>query len=150
MKVVSIKSVLLDKYRRVDPEMLEKHGRPCLLVMRLKYKGMRRMFAVPFRSNIVGSSPKNQYFPLPPRPSTKSGNRHGLHYIKMFPVSKKFFEQFKMDNAHSAICLAKIDDNEKLIVEQCQLYLQKYEQGERPPYATAIDILLAELDKMEK
>lgn len=149
MKVVSIKSVLLDRYRQLDPEMLDKHGRPCLLVMRLKYKGKKRMFAIPFRSNIVGSTPKNQYFSLPPRSSTRCGNRHGLHYIKMFPVSKKYFEQFKVDNAHSAICVAKIDDNEKVIVEQCQSYLQRYEQGEHPPYSTSIDVLLTELDKLE-
>ena len=48
MKIVSVKSTLLDEFRKIDPEVLEKHNRPCLLVMRLKYAGKKRMFAVSF------------------------------------------------------------------------------------------------------
>ena len=32
---------------------MQKRGRPCLLVVRLKFRGKRRDFAVPFRSNIA-------------------------------------------------------------------------------------------------
>ena len=53
MKIVSIKSELLDEFRKIDPEMLDKHGRPCLLVARLKYKGKNSLFAIPFRSNKI-------------------------------------------------------------------------------------------------
>lgn len=58
MKIVSVKSSLLEEYRKIDNEMLDTHGRPCLLVVRLKYKDKNRMFAVPFRSNIPGNVPK--------------------------------------------------------------------------------------------
>ena len=150
MKIVSIKESLLEKYKQADPEMLDKRGRPCLLVMRLRYKGKKRMFAVPFRSNIAGSVPKSQYFSLPPRPTTRSGNRHGLHYIKMFPIEKCFLERYRIDEPHSLLCMKKISDNEKRIVDDCQSYLEKYEKGERPPFSTAIDDLIATLEHMRE
>ena len=102
MKIVSVKSSLLEEYRKIDREMLDKHGRPCLLVVRLKYKGKNRMFAVPFRSNIPGNVPKEQYFSLPPRSTTQSGKRHGIHYIKMFPVEKPFLERYRLDTPSSS------------------------------------------------
>lgn len=87
MKLVSINSALFEKYKE-DPEILTKSGRPYVLVIRLKYKGAKHDFAVPIRSNIPAAAPKNQYFALPPKPTTRPKNRHGIHYIKMFPVTK--------------------------------------------------------------
>ena len=87
MKLVSINTNLLEKYKG-DQEVLTKSGRPYVLVIRLKYKGQKYDFAVPIRSNIPAASPKDQYFALPPRSTTKPRNRHGTHYIKMFPVKK--------------------------------------------------------------
>lgn len=145
MKIVSVKSQLLDEFKKIDSEILDKHGRPCLLVVRLKYKGYHPMFAIPFRSNISGNVPKSQYFPLPPRSATRSGNRHGLHYTKMFPVAKYFLERYRLDNPSAALYKTIIDKNTKRIVDECQLYLTQYEQGERPPFSTSIDALLKRL-----
>lgn len=58
------------------------------MVVRLRFRGKRRDFAVPLRSNIAPNVPKDQYFALPPRPTTRPGCRHGIHYIKMFPITK--------------------------------------------------------------
>ena len=88
MKLVTINNALLLKYT-ADSEVLQKSTRPYVLVVRLKYKDACYDFAVPIRSNIPASAPKDQYFSLPPRPQTRSKNRHGLHYIKMFPVTKQ-------------------------------------------------------------
>ena len=52
-----------------DRELMLKHNRPCIVVVRLRFRGKRRDFAVPLRSNIAPNVPKNQYFALPPRPS---------------------------------------------------------------------------------
>ena len=67
MKLVTINNALLLKYNG-DSEILQKSTRPYVLVIRLKYKGLNYDFAVPIRSNIPASAPKNQYFALPPRP----------------------------------------------------------------------------------
>ncbi len=69
---------------------LWKNMRPYVLVIRLKYIEKSYDFAVPIRSNIPAAAPKDQYFALPPRPTTRPKNRHGLHYIKMFPVTKQY------------------------------------------------------------
>lgn len=146
MKIVSISQELLDKYNN-DSEMLQKVGRPCVLVIRLKYKGRNQNFAIPLRSNISASTPKNQYFALPPRPSTKPTNRHGLHYIKMFPVKNKYLVRYRVEgNRFSTLIQMIINKNEQRIVAECQEYLVQYEQGNRPAYSTDIDNLLLQLN----
>lgn len=142
MRLVTIKSEKLKAYK-VDPEMLQKSKRPCVLIIQLKYKGKRYDFAVPLRSNISPSAPKGQYFPLPPRSTTKDRHHHGLHYIKMFPVKRSYTEYFLTKNNVGATLIKTIlDKNEKQIVAECQRYLTAYEQGERPAYSTDIDLLL--------
>ena len=83
------------KLRGTDKELLvNKKGRPCVLVVKLRYKGKNRKFVVPLRSNIAQNTPKEQYFALPPNSSTKDGNRHGVHYIKMFPIDDKYIQKY--------------------------------------------------------
>ena len=145
MKLVTIKSSALKQYT-TDPEMLHKAKRPCVLIIRLKYKGRRYDFAVPLRSNIHPSSPKDEYFPLPPRKTTKPKHRHGIHYIKMFPVKKDVLLVYRYKgNAEAERIKAVIDKNEKAIVAECQAYLTRYEHGDRPAYSTDIDLLISML-----
>lgn len=54
-----------------DRELMLKHNRPCIVVVRLHFRGKRRDFVVPLRSNIAPNVPKDQYFALPPRPTTR-------------------------------------------------------------------------------
>ena len=96
MKLVSIKPELLALYEQ-DAEVLRKAGRPYVAVVKLRYRGCVCDFAVPIRSNIPAAAPKEQYFALPPRPTTRPFNRHGLHYIKMFPVDRRYFERYRTE-----------------------------------------------------
>ncbi len=147
MKLVSINNSLLLKYSG-DSEVLQKSTRPYVLVIRLKYKNTDYDFAVPIRSNIPASAPKNQYFALPPRPQTKPKNRHGLHYIKMFPVSKKYLVRYRTDgNIFATLIKNIIDKNSKQIVAECQRYLDLYSKGIKPQYSTDIDYLIEQLNK---
>lgn len=147
MKLVSINNSLLLKYSG-DSEVLQKSTRPYVLVIRLKYKNTDYDFAVPIRSNIPASAPKNQYFALPPRPQTKPKNRHGLHYIKMFPVSKKYLVRYRTDgNIFATLIKNIIDKNSKQIVAECQRYLDLYSEGIKPQYSTDIDYLIEQLNK---
>lgn len=147
MKIVTIDKSLMLKYAG-DPEILQKDNRPCVLIVRLKYKRKNQDFAVPLRSNIKASASKEQYFPLPPRPTTKSGNRHGLHYIKMFPVSKQYLVRYRTEgNVFSQMIKSILDKNEKRIVQESQRYLSRYEAGDRPLFSTDIDFLLTQLYK---
>lgn len=145
MKIVSIHNALLNMYS-ADSEVLTKSGRPCALIVRLRYKGNKYDFAVPFRSNIPAGAQKCHYFPLPPRPSTKPHNRHGLHYIKMFPVTKSYLVKYRTKgNASATLYKSIIDKNTKQIVVQCQTYLDNYANGIHPQYSTNIDYLLSVL-----
>lgn len=107
MKIVSVHNDLISIYS-ADPEILTKSGRPCVLVVRLSYKGKRYDFAIPLRSNIPSGAPKDQYFSLPPRPSAKPHNRHGLHYIKMFPVTEKYLVRYRTEGNASATLYKEI------------------------------------------
>lgn len=142
MRLVTINNKCLKAYIK-DPEMLQKSKRPCALIVKLKYKGKRYDFAIPLRSNINPSAPKEQFFPLPPRKTTKEKYRHGVHYIKMFPVKSDFLIRFRTEgNAFATLTKQILDHNEKTIVKQCQAYLEKYEKGIRPAYSTDIDYLI--------
>ena len=145
MKLVSINTTLFEKYKG-DPEILTKSGRPYVLVIRLKYKGIKHDFAVPIRSNISAAAPKNQYFALPPRPTTKPKNRHGIHYIKMFPVTKKYLIRYRTEgNSFAMLIQSIIDKNTKRIVDDCQAYLDSYSAGCKPQFSTDIDYLLSQI-----
>ena len=147
MKLVTINNSLLLKYSG-DPEILQKSNRPYVLVIRLKYRGNNYDFAVPIRSNIPASAPKDQYFALPPRPQTRPKNRHGLHYIKMFPVTKQYLVRYRTEGNSFAMLIQNIiDKNSKQIVDACQRYLDLYSQGIRPTYSTDIDYLIEQLNK---
>ncbi len=145
MRLVSIDTTLFDKYKN-DPEVLTKSRRPYVLVIHLKYKEKNYNFAVPIRSNIPAAAPKNQYFALPPSPATRPKNRHGLHYIKMFPVTKHYLRKYHTEgNQFATLIQTIIDKNTKIIVDECQAYLDAYAKGHHPQFSTDIDYLLSQL-----
>ena len=148
MKLVSINSDLLSIFS-ADPEVLQKNNRPYVLVLRLKYRGRNQDFAIPIRSNIPAASPKNQYFALPPRPTTRPKNRHGLHYIKMFPIRKEYLLRYRVEGNPFALLIQEIiDKNSKEIVSACQEYINRYSAGEHPAFSTDIDFLLQQLNDL--
>ena len=110
MKIVTINQTLLKEFQK-DPEVLRKTARPCVLIIRLKYKDVSRSFAVPLRSNISAHTPKDQYFALPTRSSTHTGNHHGLHYIQRFPVIKKLPFRMKSEGSrrYQKVCVHQSD-----------------------------------------
>ena len=132
MKLVTINNALLLKYTG-DSEVLQKSTRPYVLVVRLKYKDACYDFAVPIRSNIPASAPKN---------------RHGLHYIKMFPVTKQYLVRYRTEgNSFATLIHDIIEKNSKQIVDECQHYLDLYSQGVKPLYSTDLDYLIEQLNK---
>ncbi len=148
MKFVTIKNELLQKYYS-DKEVLLKAKRPYVVIIQLRYKNNRYDFAIPLRSNIPSTSPKNEYFPLPPRSSTKPKNHHGLHYIKMFPVAKRYYVKYRCDDDFSILIQNIINKNIKRIVNDCQEYLNRYSLGEKPVFSTDLDSLLTKLNDLE-
>ena len=146
MKFVTISKECAKLYAE-DPQMLHKGmKRPHLLVLDLNYKGELRRFAVPLRSNIPPAAPKKQYFPLPPRATTKKGYRHGIHYIKMFPILKKHQVKFRVDKGSPyEMYQAIIDKNKVRIVRECQNYLLEYENGNKPKFSVDIDAAIERL-----
>ena len=87
-------------------------------------------------------------FALPPRPQTRPKNRHGLHYIKMFPVTKQYLIRYRTDgNRFATLIQTIIDKNSKQIVNECQRYLDLYSQGIKPLYSTDMDYLIEQLYK---
>ena len=147
MRIVSIR----ENYQSIgshDSELLTKSGRPCVLVLRLHFRGKNRDFAVPFRSNIAPNVPRNQYFALPPRPKTKPKYRHGIHYIKMFPITKEYQQLFRTQgNSYYENIQRIVDANTASIVAACQSYLENYEKNGKPRFATDLDLLVDLLDK---
>ena len=146
MKIVSIAQDFFDLVEG-DRELMLKHNRPCIVVVRLRFRGKRRDFAVPLRSNIAPNVPKDQYFALPPRPTTRPGCRHGIHYIKMFPITKAYQRRFRTEGSAYYETLQRIiDGNTKRIVSECQAYLDRYEREGRSRFAVDIDRIVGLLE----
>lgn len=122
-----------------DPEVLHKEGRPYLIILKLNYNNSKQDFAIPFRSNIANYIPKDQYYSLPPRFSTKKNKIHGLHYIKMFPVHKKYLQKFHVDkDVYYQKIMGIIQKNKKQIIKEAQAYLDNYQNGIIVNYSTQI------------
>jgi hypothetical protein len=144
MKFSSISQTFFDLCS-FDGEILEKdNSRPYLVIVRLKFRGQRQDFAIPFRSNIANHIPRDQYFSLPPRPTTRANRIHGLHYIKMFPIKKQYLQKYhtKGDPYYDTL-LEKINRELNIIIQEAQSYIERYEQGIRIGYSTDIDRIYA-------
>ena len=94
IEIVSIKK----KFFQIcdDSELLHNDDlkRPYLIILKLKYRGKKIDFAIPFRSNIPSSAKEWEFYPLPPNSTTKETYHHGLHFIKMFPIKKNTKKSF--------------------------------------------------------
>ena len=148
MRIVPVSDEFLESYGAGDREFMFKRGRPCMLVVRLRFRGRRRDFCVPFRSNVSPNVPKSQYFALPPRPTTRPGHRHGIHYIKMFPDERRFLRRFRTEgNPYYETVQRILDAHEKEIVSACQSYLERYELDGRPRFAVDLDRIIKMLER---
>ena len=151
MKIIKISSSyysLLEKNKLNDEIEHNEAGRPCILVVKLKYKGSFYNFAVPFRSNISPVTPKDEYFALPPNPKTNSKHHHGIQFIKMFPNDRTQCQKFLIDGNDYLKMISKIlDENEHEIIQRCQEYLDKYADAERHRYSPNIDGIIYMLSK---
>lgn len=123
-------------------------GRPCVLIMKLKYNGQKRNFIVPLKSNITPNTDKNTLFALPPNSRTKPGNFHGIYYVKLFPISKKYVQSYlyKGDEFLTKV-VEIIDNNDNAIIKACQDYLDEYEKGNRNAYTPDIDAIIKVLNE---
>lgn len=125
-----------------EEEIMQNKGekRPYLIILKLKYKGQNQNFAIPFRSNISRYIPKDQYYSLPPRFTTQNEKIHGLHYLKMFPLRKKYLQKYNTDNdPFFKLIQGIVEKNRNEIIAGAQAYLTKYEAGERTSYCVDID-----------
>ena len=66
MKIVSISQDFFDLVEG-ERELMLKHNRPCIVVVRLRFRGKRRDFAVPLRSNIAPKTSTLRCHPAPRR-----------------------------------------------------------------------------------
>ena len=148
MKLVTIGKKHLKHYTK-DKEMMQKAGRPCVIIAKLKYKGRKRDFAIPIRSNISPSAPKNEYHALPTRYTTKDTYRHGIHYIKMFPVKRGMYDIYHTEgNMFASIIKSYIEKDKKSIIQEAQDYLIRYENGDKPQFSTDLDMLIDICEKI--
>ncbi len=147
MKIVKVTKNFFEdcKEKGTDSELLvSSTGRPCVLLINLKYKGEAHKFVVPFRSNISPSAPSSQFFSLPPNKNTKSKHSHGIHYIKMFPITDKYIQKYNIEQDCYWQLISKIiDERESEIVQACQDYLSEYEKGNKHSMTPNIDGILS-------
>lgn len=69
-----------------------------------------------------------------------------MHYIKMFPVTKQYLRKYHIEgNQFAMLIQGIIDKNTKIIVDDCQAYLDTYAKGNHPQFSTDIDYLLSQL-----
>lgn len=154
MKLVKVSKEFYElcEEKGVSQELLfNEAGRPCVLIVKLTYRGQKRDFVVPLRSNISPYAPKEQFFALPPNTHTKPKHYHGIHYMKIFPISKKYIQKYLIDKNPYYVTLKNIiDANEKEIVNECQKYLEECEKGNKNPITPNIDGIIAMISELLK
>ena len=96
-------------------------GRACVLIVKLNYKGQKRDFVVPLKSNITPNTDKHTFFPLPPNSRTNPEFLTGVMNI--------------------------IENNEHIIIKACQEYLDEYVLGNSNAYTPDIDAIIKILDE---
>ena len=152
IKLVKVKQEFyeLSKKYGVDKELLfNECGRPCVLLLKLKYRGMFRDFVVPMRSNISPKVPDSDYFPLPPNRKTKPRFRHGVHYVKIFPIDRKYIDLYLTDgDIFYSIIVNILNNNEHSIIRSCQEYLYQCENGHAYFMTPDIDGILGMIDDL--
>ena len=149
--LVSVDTKLIEYFRKTDKEVMEENNRPFVLVLRLLYRHRNHDFAIPIRSNIAPNVPVKQYFNLPPRAKTKPYHHHGIHFIKVIPVNRKYLQTYKIDKSvQGQMVYSFVEKHLSEIVKKMQQYLSEYENGNRPQYSTDIDALIALLTQYEQ
>lgn len=154
ISLVKVKSSFyqLCKQYGVDNELLfNENGRPCVLLVKLRYKNRLQDFVIPLRSNISHKTPCVQYFSLPPNSCTKKNRKHGVHYIKLFPIDRKYLDKYQLfgDRYYMNI-LHILNTFEKDIVKSCQDYLDTCENGNKHLMTPDIDGILEMLDDLHE
>lgn len=145
IKIVTINEKFFELFNDgSDNELLlirkDMHRRPCLIVVKIKFNGKTYDFALPFRSNINPSTPKDTFYNLPPRKTTKPKHYHGIHYAKAFPIDEKYFENYSYGGDFlEELILAKVEKEIKVIIDEFKKYLQKYENGEKVLYCVNLE-----------
>lgn len=127
-----------------DSELLDNYNekRPHILAVTLSYKGEEHLFAIPFRSNISPNAPKWQYYGLPPNRTTKSKHRHGLQFLKMYPVPLEDVTDFDMkSDSYFQMLEMYIEGHEEDIIREAQAYLDGH-TNPKHPMAPDIDKIL--------
>ena len=147
MKIVKVSEEFFADCKRHDTAselMVSASGRPCVLLLNLMYRGRNHKFVVPFRSNISQSTPDDQYFHLPPNKSTRARCSHGIHYIKLFPVTDKYIQKYRINgDTYLELIQNIVDEKESIIVNACQSYLEQCERGNRHFMTPDIDGIMS-------
>ena len=150
MKLVKVKDSFYELCRNAgcDDELLfNKDGRPCVLIMQLKYKAKLQNFVVPLRSNITPTTPGIQYFSLPPNNKTLPHHKHGIHYIKLFPITNQYIDMYHIDqDKYLRMIMNIINKNEATIINNTKKYLIDYENGLGHGMTPKIDDIIALLN----
>lgn len=119
------------------------------MLVKLRYKNKLRDFVVPLRSNISSTTPFSQYFALPPNSNTRKHCRHGVHYIKLFPVDRRYIDTYQVSgNKYYVNILHMLNASERDIVQDCQDYLNLCEVGNKHMMTPDIDGILQMIDSL--
>lgn len=68
---------------------------------------------------------------MPPNKHTKPGNRHGVHYIKLFPIEKEYINKYVVSGKYYKTILNILDKKEPDIISSVKEYLAKCESGQK-------------------
>lgn len=153
MNLVKVKSKFFKKCKNKGADhnnqlLHNEAGRPCVLIVKLNYKGQKRDFVVPLKSNITPNTDKHTFFPLPPNSRTNPGNYHGIYYVKLFPISKRYILPYLYENDKFLTGVMNIiENNEHTIIKACQEYLDEYVLGNSNAYTPDIDAIIKILDE---
>jgi len=161
MQLVKVsRKYVQDIYSKVDKEVMINHppkkgekekDRLNALLVRIKYRGKNREFAIPLSHAIkIKHNHKMTYFGLD-NYDEKNQTIGGLYLKKCLPVNRSIYELAEIKKDPFLTVQKIIDDNESSIIKKFKTYLDEYISKEAKGwgfrYSTNIDAILNYMDK---
>ena len=81
---------------------------------------------------------------------TKPHHSHGIHYIKIFPITDKYVQSYLISDPFDLMVKNIIDNNESEIIQACQDYLFECENGNKHFMTPDIDGIIKMLDMLDE
>jgi len=159
--VIINRAYIKDIYDNVDKEIMINHStngketdRLNALLLRMKYKGQSRVFAIPLSHAISTSRNHDLTYFSTDMVDVVNKTTSGLYFKKCLPVNRNLYRIARASYGRFQRLAVVINNLESKIVKSFETYLREYESKKKTDHkfncCTDIDVIIEYMDKNYK